>query len=236
MRSFSDPFGRDPFLSIQMAEREHMVKRGRHDSQAALRCDQRNGKDPFDMINSMMLDMRNKMFDVQKNFDQFAAGSDAHSFNSSSIKTYSKAGDGPPKVFEASRQTCRAPGGIKETRQAVRDSESGVAKMAVGHHIQDRAHIIEKRMNNKTGNSEVHQEFCNLDESEAPNFDEEWRQKVSKFHTRGSKSHLEAPKHKNVHRAEIKPKAHGLGRQKPHHKSTAEGSRRPKVSCCSPQY
>ena len=35
-----------------------------------------------------------------------------HSFTSSSVMTYSKVGDEPPKVFQASTQTRRAPGGV----------------------------------------------------------------------------------------------------------------------------
>lgn len=35
-----------------------------------------------------------------------------HSFSSSSVMTYSKVGDEPPKVFQASTQTRRAPGGV----------------------------------------------------------------------------------------------------------------------------
>lgn len=37
--------------------------------------------------------------------------------------------------------------------------------MAIGHHIQDRAHIVQKAKNNKTGDEELNQEFFNLDES-----------------------------------------------------------------------
>nr|XP_033815192.1 myeloid leukemia factor 1 [Geotrypetes seraphini] len=231
MRSIYDPFGRDPH-----GREKALGQRGRHDSQVALRGDQRNDRDPFDIINNMMLGMRNNVFDIHKNFDQVTGGSDIHSFNSSSVRTYSKVGDGPPKIYEASNQTRMAPGGIKETRKAVRDSETGLAKMAVGHHIQDRGHVVEKHMNNRTGNTEIHQEFCNLDEAEATKFDEEWCHKISKFNNHASKSNLEAPKHKRAHRSEIKPKDHGLGRQKQHHKPIAEGSRRPKFSCCSPQY
>lgn len=35
-----------------------------------------------------------------------------HSFCSSSVMTYSKVGDEPPKVFQAATQTRRAPGGV----------------------------------------------------------------------------------------------------------------------------
>lgn len=36
----------------------------------------------------------------------------AHSFSSSSVMTYSKKGDEPPKVFQASAQTRTGPGGV----------------------------------------------------------------------------------------------------------------------------
>lgn len=53
---------------------------------------------------------------------------------------------------------------IKETRRALKDSESGLEKMAIGHHIQDRGHVVEKKYNNKTGEKEFIQDFQNLDE------------------------------------------------------------------------
>lgn len=53
---------------------------------------------------------------------------------------------------------------IKETRRALKDSESGLEKMAIGHHIQDRGHVVEKKYNNKTGQKEFIQDFQNLDE------------------------------------------------------------------------
>ncbi len=38
-------------------------------------------------------------------------------------------------------------------------------KMAIGHHIQDRGHVVEKKYNKKTGEREFIQDFQNLDES-----------------------------------------------------------------------
>lgn len=56
---------------------------------------------------------------------------------------------------------------IKETRRAVKDSESGVEKMAIGHHIHDRGHVVEKKYNKKTGDKELNQNFHNMDECTA---------------------------------------------------------------------
>ena len=51
---------------------------------------------------------------------------------------------------------------VKETRRTVRDSERGVEKIAVGHHINDRGHVIERSRVN--GQMSENQEYINLDE------------------------------------------------------------------------
>ncbi|KAG8002019.1 Myeloid leukemia factor 1 [Nibea albiflora] len=92
---------------------------------------------------------------------------------------------------------------IKETRRALKDSESGLEKMAIGHHIQDRGHVVEKKVNKKTGEKEFNQDFQNMDESEASSFDDEWQQKVSTFQPSGPMSHLKEPQIRGVHRAAL---------------------------------
>lgn len=57
---------------------------------------------------------------------------------------------------------------IRETRQSLRDSESGLESLAIGHHIGARAHIVERSQNRRTGDREERQDFINLDESESP--------------------------------------------------------------------
>ncbi|KAG8445248.1 hypothetical protein GDO86_010142 [Hymenochirus boettgeri] len=204
MRSFSDPFGRDPFHSI--TDGRSQGQRGQTGSQVALRDDHRRSefKDRFHSMDSMMANMRNRMTDMRRNFEGLSESPNVHSFSSSSVMTYSKKGDEPAKVFQATSQTRRAPGGIKETKKAVRDSESGLEKMAIGHHIKDRGHIIQKSKNNKTGDQELNQEFLNLDESEGPSFDHEWQSKTSKFRPTKEPCSLEAPKHKSVKHTAIK--------------------------------
>ncbi|KFQ96008.1 Myeloid leukemia factor 1, partial [Nipponia nippon] len=183
MRSFSDPFGRDPFLSITDGGERTVDRRARQDSQVALRGNRRDADfgEPFFAMDRMMSNMRNSMLEMQRKFDDLSIHPDAHTFSSSSVMTYSKIGDEPPKVFQASAQTRTAPGGVKETRKALKDSESGLEKMAIGHHIHDRAHVIKKSKNRKTGDEEMNQEFINLDEAEAQTFDEEWQKEIMKF-------------------------------------------------------
>ena len=64
-----------------------------------------------------------------------ASSPNGYSYSSSKVMSYSNDGRGEPKYFEASSSTKTAPGGVKETQKTMRDSESGIHKMAVGHHI-----------------------------------------------------------------------------------------------------
>ncbi|XP_054022926.1 myeloid leukemia factor 1 [Dryobates pubescens] len=218
MRSFSDPFGREPLLSLAGGAERRAEPRARQDSQLALRggggratsyslmpfggfgrLQDADLGEPFLAMDRMMANMRNSMLEMQRKFDDLSVHPDAHTFSSSSVLTYSKVGDEPPKVFQASAQTRTAPGGVKETRRALRDSESGVEKLAIGHHLRERGHVIKKSRNSRTGDEEMNQEFINLDETEAQSFDEEWQKEIMKFKPSRSGGHLEAPKYRSIH-------------------------------------
>ncbi|XP_059955973.1 myeloid leukemia factor 1 isoform X2 [Mesoplodon densirostris] len=187
MRNFSEPFGRDLF-SISDGRGRARNHTGHEDGENSLT---RTDVNPFQAMDRMMLNMRNSMQELQRNFGHLSTDPNGHSFSSSSVMTYSKVGDEPPKVFQASTQTRRAPGGVKETRRALRDSESGLEKMAVGHHLRDRAHVVKKSKNKKTGDEEVNQEFINMNESDAHAFDDEWQNEVLKYQPRGQWHNLE---------------------------------------------
>ncbi|KAJ7990496.1 hypothetical protein DPEC_G00300920 [Dallia pectoralis] len=211
MRSFSDPFGRDLLPSLTDGSDRRCEVGVQPNTRLALREDHRGmsqslspfskidstemeSRNPFNMLDSMVFGVRNRMKDMHRNFENLSTDSNTHSFSSSSVMTYSKVEGEPPKVFQASSQTRRAPGGIKETRRALKDTESGLEKMSIGHHIQDRGHVVEKKHNKRTGERELNQDFQNLDESEAQSFDEEWQQEVCKFQPFAPVSSLEAPK------------------------------------------
>nr|XP_045759435.1 myeloid leukemia factor 1 isoform X2 [Mirounga angustirostris] len=230
MRSFSEPFGRD-LLSISDGRgraHNHMRHDDGENSLTAM-----NSLVPFGSfggmaMDRMMLNMRNSMQELQRNFGHLSVDPNGHSFSSSSVMTYSKVGDEPPKVFQASTQTRRAPGGIKETRKAMRDSDSGLEKMAVGHHLHDRAHVIKKSKNNKTGDEELNQEFINMNESDAHAFDNEWQNEILKYKPVGPWRNVENPRmqsvgHENSGCRELKR------REKPHQSPAIERGRRSNV-------
>uniref|UniRef100_A0A8C2DIA8 Myeloid leukemia factor 1 n=1 Tax=Cyprinus carpio TaxID=7962 RepID=A0A8C2DIA8_CYPCA len=201
MGGFSDPFGQCFMPSITD---------GRHRGHRAMAqpntdpndCSSRE-LDFFSNPFAMMDSMRNRMEAMHRNFENMLSDPNSHSFSSSSVMMYSKAGDEPAKVFQALSQTRCAPGGIKETRRSLKDSESGLQKMSIGHHIQDRGHVIERKENRKTGEKELNQDFQNMDETEAQSFDEEWQRQVSRFQASAPMSRLEAPRHRAGHRAAI---------------------------------
>ncbi|XP_054454480.1 myeloid leukemia factor 1 [Anoplopoma fimbria] len=198
MRSFSEPYGGPVVPSMTDGRNCGRDMSEQPSSSLALRGEHREmTRNPFGMFDNMMSSMKNRMQEMHKNFENM--DSNTYSFSSSSVMTYSKAGNEPPKVFQASSSTRRAPGGIKETRQAVKDSESGLEKMSIGHHIQDRGHVVEKKYNKKTGQKEFNQDFQNMDESEAQTFDDEWQQEVSK----GPMDSLKEPRPCGVHQAAL---------------------------------
>ncbi|XP_074498142.1 myeloid leukemia factor 1 [Sebastes fasciatus] len=204
MRSFSEPYGGQTMPSIMDGRNRGRDMAEHPSSSLALRGEHRDmNSNPLGMFDNMMSNMRNRMQDMHRNVENMSTDSNTHSFSSSSVMTYSKVGNEPPKVFQSSSSTRRAPGGIKETREAVKDSESGLEKMSIGHHIQDRGHVVEKKFNKKTGGKEFNQDFQNMDESEAQTFDDEWQQEVSKFHPSDPMSRLEEPRLRGVHWAAL---------------------------------
>ncbi|KAM9812338.1 myeloid leukemia factor 1-like isoform X2 [Syngnathus typhle] len=200
MRSFSEPFGGHYMQSIMDC------RMGSHEAEEtpALRGEHRDtATNPFNMFDSMMTNVRSRMDGMFRNFENMSTDPNAHSFSSSSVMTYSKVGNEPPKVFHASSSTRQAPGGVKETVKAVRDSESGLEKMAIGHHIKDRGHVVEKKRNKKTGDKEFLQDFHNLDESEAKSFDEEWQKEFSKFRPWAYMAQLEPSRRRRGQQASL---------------------------------
>ncbi|XP_072583362.1 myeloid leukemia factor 1 isoform X4 [Vulpes vulpes] len=194
MRSFSEPFGRD-LLSISDGRRRAHNRMRHDDGESSLA---RTDVSPFQAMEQVMGNMRNSVHELQRSLGHLSMDPNGHSFSSSSVMTYSKVGDEPPKVFQASTQTRRAPGGIKETRKALRDSDSGLEKMSVGHHLHDRAHVIKKSKNNKTGDEEVNQEFINMNECDAHAFDNEWQNEILKYKPVGQWRNVENPRMRSV--------------------------------------
>jgi len=133
------------------------------------------GSHPFD---SMFGNFGKMMQDMEANMGKMRNDPNVHSFSSSSVMTYQNDGKSKPKVYQATSSTRRAPGDVRETRRAVRDSERGIEKMAIGHHIGSKGKVVEKRRTNGK-HIEERQEYHHMDEEQLPAFEEEWKRKTS---------------------------------------------------------
>lgn len=105
------------------------------------------------------------------------------SFSSSTV-IMSSGPNGKPQVYSTSSSTKIGPNGVKETRKTLQDSRTGTKKMSIGHHIGERAHVIEREQNVYSGDAEERQEFINLDEEEAEDFDREFQTKAGMMRAR----------------------------------------------------
>ncbi|XP_050347826.1 myeloid leukemia factor isoform X4 [Nymphalis io] len=109
----------------------------------------------------------NRLFTADLSDGHMSAGS---SFSSSTV-VMSSGPSGSPQVFSSSSSMKIGPNGVKETRKTLQDSRTGLKKMSIGHHIGERAHVIEREQNVFSGDAEERQEFINLEEEEAEDFD-----------------------------------------------------------------
>jgi len=105
----------------------------------------------------------------------------SHSFSSSSFMSMTTGPDGRPQVYQESRSSRHAPGGISETHHSVADTVSGKKKLAIGQHIQDRGHVVEREKNLHTGDEEEREEYINIEEENAHEFDAEFRNHTQQY-------------------------------------------------------
>uniref|UniRef100_A0A9J7ZBG5 Myeloid leukemia factor 2 n=2 Tax=Cyprinus carpio TaxID=7962 RepID=A0A9J7ZBG5_CYPCA len=166
MRSLFGSFGMDPFPLVPQ------IQHPRTRLQVCIRAVERGGgfMDMFSMMSGMM-----------ENMEQMSGSPNCQTFSSSTVISYSSIDTGAPKVYQQTSEFLTAPGGIRETRQTMRDSESGLERMAIGHHIGERGHVMERSRNRLTGDREERQDFFNLEETEAAAFDEEWMREVGRY-------------------------------------------------------
>ncbi|KAL4700529.1 hypothetical protein H8959_014533 [Pygathrix nigripes] len=159
-RMLSGGFGYSPFLSITDGNMPGTRP-------ASRRMQQAGAVSPFGMLGMSggFMDMFGMMNDMIGNMEHMTAGGNCQTFSSSTVISYSNTGDGAPKVYQETSEMRSAPGGIRETRRTVRDSDSGLEQMSIGHHIRDRAHILQRSRNHRTGDQEERQDYINLDEN-----------------------------------------------------------------------
>lgn len=120
----------------------------------------------------------NMFGNMQTMMSEMSNNPSAHSFSSSRVISYSSNGNGQPKYYEAASETTQGPNGVRQTRRCERNSQTGLNKLAIGHHIYDRGHVVERSVNRRTNEREEKHDYLNMDEDEKDSFHQEWRSKA----------------------------------------------------------
>lgn len=118
--------------------------------------------------------------DMFANIGRLSQDPSCHSFSSSSVMTMSTDEQGRPQVYQASQSMRTAPGGVKETRRSLQDTRSGVQELTIGHHLDERAHIVGRKRNRRTGEEDHNVQLVNLDEDETDSFNQEWQERAQR--------------------------------------------------------
>lgn len=121
--------------------------------------------------------------------DHGMMGGGCNSFSSSTV-IMSNGPHGRPQVISSTSSTKVGPNGVKETTKTMQDSRTGTKKMAIGHHIGERGHVIEREQNVLSGDSEEHQEFINLEEEEVDEFDKEFHDRAGAYNSTSNRARL----------------------------------------------
>jgi myeloid leukemia factor 1 len=162
----------------------------------------------FGMLGGMMMPhmgaMRSRMnlvphrgspFDIGMNMNmgmgmnRLLAAPASSSFSSSSSVFISN-GNGPAQVYKET-SSVRSVNGVRETRKTVEDSTTGRRQLAIGHHAGDRARIVEKEQNIRTGEREEREELINLDDDETEEFEREFQSRAAQNHHRNHRHQLQ---------------------------------------------
>lgn len=139
---------------------------------------------PHGFMSPMSMMMMNPFQSMQQAMSMANNGSaNNFSYCSSSVTSYTTDEHGRPQVYQQSNEVKQGPNGLKETKSAVRDSRTGRHELAIGHHLQDKAHIKKKAKNVHTGEEEEGEDLINLEEHEAETFEQNWTRQARDMQT-----------------------------------------------------
>jgi len=174
---------------------------------------------PMDPMSRLM--SSNALFPMSSmSFSQHMSPQSSYYSTSSSVMSMTTDMSGRPQIYESSHSSHSGPGGVRETRSSVRDSRTGLQKMAIGHHIQDRGHVMERARNCYSGEEELNNEYINIEEEEAPEFNQEFRQRIGGY---GQHHHSRRPQvTASAHRPEMLALPAPNARHEPSSSSTGE--------------
>ena len=91
--------------------------------------------------------------------------------SSMNVTQISRGPDGRPRIVQAHDERRMGPGGVWQTKKALRDPDHGIDKMEVGYFVGDHGEIIERQLDPKSGQYRQEVKHCGIPEPEnEPNY------------------------------------------------------------------
>ncbi|NWW79652.1 MLF2 factor, partial [Climacteris rufus] len=174
-RMLSGSFGFGPLLGITDGSSPGARQAGRRMQAGAV--------SPFGMLGMAggFIDMFGMMNDMIGNMEHMTSGANCQTFTSSTVISYSNLGDGP-KVYQETSEMRSAPGGIRETRRTVRDSDSGLEQMITSTWMRvSSAPVLFPAQPGAAPPPAARLSSCRARAGDAAAFDDEWRRETSRF-------------------------------------------------------
>jgi hypothetical protein len=94
--------------------------------------------------------------------------------SSMNVTQISRGRDGRPHIVQAHDERRMGPGGVWQTKKALRDPERGIDKMQVGYFVGDQGEIIERHLDPTNGQYRQEIKRRGLPPNE-PNFSNQWK-------------------------------------------------------------
>lgn len=140
-------------------------------------------RDMMQMSNSMMRQMMTMPSDMASMHQGMMGGGGAGGGNGtayfySSSQSFNSAD--PSQNFVRTTTTTAGPGGVLETRTAVRDGRDGCEKLGLRRQLGDRVAQVERIRNLQTGEEQSRKTVHNLPEDDEEAFDREWMNAASR--------------------------------------------------------
>jgi hypothetical protein len=110
--------------------------------------------------------------------------------SSMNVTQISRGADGRPRIVQAHDERRMGPGGVWQTKKALRDPDRGIDRMQVGYFIGDQGEIIERRLDSNNGQyrQETHRRALPSNET---NFAQQWRTQAEQSMQRPTRSNTD---------------------------------------------
>ncbi|UJR08110.1 hypothetical protein I4U23_012387 [Adineta vaga] len=132
------------------------------------------------LANRMMSDMiqngaNSNAISSFTNLDSGNSGVKVFGISSMNVTQISRGPDGRPHIVQAQDERRMGPGGIWQTKKALRDPDRGIDRMQVGYFIGEQGEIIERTRDSATGQYRMETKRRGGAPPNGQNFNSQWK-------------------------------------------------------------